>query len=196
MTTSSSGAFEYDDAGRQTRRTITDEVTGKVTTEVLTWDVASNLVSSVVDDGSHYDYWTYLYDASGQRWAKIEHPTDVTLPTQATVYLGDTEITDTDTFVNDATPDVTATRFFTFGGSTVATEIATEGAATVPFFFLFGDYQGCAQLMMSNLRARRYDPPNRDHPTQRLHPVWVAARAKHGPVRRLPGRHLRPGLEH
>ena len=148
----SRAAFEYDDAGRQTKRTITDEVTGKVTTEVLTWDVASNLVSSVVDDGSHYDYWTYLYDASGQRWAKIEHPTDVTLPTQATVYLGDTEITDTDTFVNDATPDVTATRFFTFGGSTVATEIATEGAATVPFFFLFGDYQGSAQLMLPDLR--------------------------------------------
>ena len=132
-----------------------------MTTEVLTWDVASNLVSSVVDDGSHYDYWTYLYDASGQRWAKIEHPTDVTLPTQATVYLGDTEITDTDTFVNDATPDVTATRFFTFGGSTVATEIATEGAATVPFFFLFGDYQGSAQLMLPDLRdgSGDYDLP-------------------------------------
>ena len=151
---SGTAKFKYDDAGRQTRRTITDEVTGKVTTEVLTWDVASNLVSSVVDDGSHYDYWTYLYDASGQRWAKIEHPTDVTLPTQATVYLGDTEITDTDTFA-DGAHDVTAVRYFTFGGSTVAVEQATEVAAgdpvdDVPFFYLFGDYQGSAQLMMSN----------------------------------------------
>ena len=49
---SGTAKFKYDDAGRQTRRTITDEVTGKVTTEVLTWDVASNLVSSVVDDGT------------------------------------------------------------------------------------------------------------------------------------------------
>ena len=47
---------------------------------------------------------------------------------------------------------MTATRFFTFGGSTVATEIATEGSTTVPFFFLFGDYQGSAQLMMPDLR--------------------------------------------
>ena len=151
---SGTAKFKYDDAGRQTRRTITDEVTGKVTTEVLTWDVASNLVSSVVDDGSHYDYWTYVYDASGQRWAKIEHPTDVTLPTQATVYLGDTEITDTDTFA-DGAHDVTAVRYFTFGGSTVALEQATEVAAgdpvdDVPFFYLFGDYQGSSQLMMSN----------------------------------------------
>ena len=51
------------------------------------------------------------------------------MPTQATVYLGDTEVTDTNTFVNDATLDVTAIRFFTFGGATVALEIATEGAA-------------------------------------------------------------------
>ena len=48
---SGTAKFKYDAAGRQTRRTITNEVTGKVTTEVLTWDVASNLVSTVVDDG-------------------------------------------------------------------------------------------------------------------------------------------------
>ena len=36
------------------------------------------------------------------------------------------------------------------GGSTVAVEQATEAVGDVPFFFLFGDYQGSAQLMMSN----------------------------------------------
>ena len=128
-------------------------------------------------------------DPSGQRWAKIEHPTDVTLPTQATVYLGDTEITDTDTYVNDATPDVTATRFFTFGGSTVATEIATEGAATVPFFFLFGDYQGSAQLMMPDLRdgSGDYDlPESADHIQRNAYTPYGAQRDFD------PGRHDSP----
>ena len=46
--------------------------------------------------------------------------------------------------------DVTATRYFTFAGSTVALEQAAEGVGDVPLFFLFGDYQGSAQLMMSN----------------------------------------------
>ena len=116
------------------------------------------------------------------------------------MYLGDTEITDTDTYVNDATPDVTATRYFTFGGSTVATEIATEGAATVPFFFLFGDYQGSAQLMMPDLRdgSGDYDlPESAAHIQRNAYTPYGSQRAlEHGPDGRLPRRHLRRQLEH
>ncbi len=86
-------------------RTITDEGTGKVDHGGVDVGCGVEPASAAsVDDGSAImTIGRIWYDASGQRWAKIEHPTDVTLPTQATVYLGDTEITDTDTFANDAT---------------------------------------------------------------------------------------------
>ena len=51
------------------------------TSETLTWDVSSNLVKSVVADGTDTTTWLYLYDAGGQRWAKIEQPTTTGSPT-------------------------------------------------------------------------------------------------------------------
>ncbi len=137
--------FEYDTAGRQTVRTV-DGVTS-----TLTWDVSSNLVKAVVDDGTNETTWVYVYDASGQRITKIQ--LDGSTPVDATAYFGTTEVTDTDTSADGAS-DVTAVRYYAFGGATVALEQSTEHptSPTVDLFYLFGDFQGSAQVMMSDAR--------------------------------------------
>ncbi len=137
--------FEYDTAGRQTVRTV-DGVTS-----TLTWDVSSNLVKAVVDDGTNEATWVYVYDASGQRVTKIQ--LDGSTPIDATAYFGETEVTDTDTSTDGAS-DVTAVRYYQFGVAAVALEQSVEHPTTptVELFYLFGDFQGSAQVMMSDAR--------------------------------------------
>ncbi len=149
--------FEYGTAGRQTVRTV-DGVTS-----TLTWDVSSNLVKAVVDDGTNEATWVYVYDASGQRVTKIQ--LDGSTPIDATAYFGETEVTDTDTSTDGAS-DVTAVRYYQFGGATVALEQSVEHptSPTVDLFYLFGDFQGSAQVMMSDARDvnGNPDPTNAD----------------------------------
>jgi YD repeat-containing protein len=129
--------FTYDAAGRMISRTV-DAVTTN-----LTWDESSNLVAT----GSATDNRVYVYDASGQRVAQIavSELTSSATPVSATIYVGDAEGTDADTATTDP-DDVSATRFITFGGATVATVTATTAATT--WSLLFGDVQGSAQVSM------------------------------------------------
>src|SRR5690606_26436009 len=80
----------------------------------------------------------YAYDAGGQRVAQatLAAGTD---PGTASAYVAGMELTDPNTAVAD---DVTGTRFYTFGGATVAVRTATE------LLLLLGDEQGSAQIMM------------------------------------------------
>jgi YD repeat-containing protein len=129
--------FTYDAAGRMISRTV-DAVTTN-----LAWDESSNLVAT----GSATDNRVYVYDASGQRVAQIavSELTSSATPVSATIYVGDAEGTDADTATTDP-DDVSATRFITFGGATVATVTATTAATT--WSLLFGDVQGSAQVSM------------------------------------------------
>jgi len=137
--------FTYDDAGRQISRVVDG-----VSTD-LSWDVLSNLVETD-SAGGHV---LYVYDAGGQRVVKVTlDPDPETGPGgSATAYLGATEVTDPDTSVNHTTASelegtdfVTGTRFYTFGGATVAVREASPASST--FSLLLGDVQGSAQVMM------------------------------------------------
>jgi RHS repeat-associated protein len=135
--------FTYDAAGRMITRTVDDgnAVTNDLMT--LTWDESSNLVAT----GSATGNRVYVYDASGQRVAQIavSELTSSATPVSATIYVGDAEGTDADTATTDP-DDVSATRFITFGGATVATVTVTTTATS--WSLLFGDVQGSAQVSM------------------------------------------------
>src|SRR5690554_4127921 len=107
----------------------------------LVWDVSSNLVATTQTGQDR----VYVYDASGQRVAQVKVGS-LTSPTpqSATVYLGATEVTDANTA---STGPVSATRFITFGGSTVATVTAASGGPA-SWALLFSDIQGSAQVSM------------------------------------------------
>ena len=151
--------FSYDDAGRQTQRVVDGKTTD------LTWDVSSNLVKAVVSPGTASEtVWAYLYDASGQRVAKIQatdtNQDDTLENKSATVYFGDTEVTDANTTSTGAS-DLSADRFFTFAGATVAVVHAEQVASTTldtQLLYMFGDFQGSAQVMMSDARDVNGDP--------------------------------------
>jgi RHS repeat-associated protein len=135
--------FTYDAAGRMITRTIdVPESVGPDAQLNLTWDASSNLVAT----SGQGDNIVYLYDAGGQRVAqvKVSELTTSADPVSATVYLGATEVTDPNTATEGP---LDATRFYTFGGATVATATSTAGAAPV-WSLLLGDIQGSAQVMM------------------------------------------------
>jgi|GEM_PF-2102675 len=129
--------FTYDNAGRMVSRTVDGQPT------TLSWDVLSNLVGTAGKGGTRW----YLYDASGQRVAQVrEASAGLSGPTPgtATVYVGSSEASDTDT----GTPGVgvTATRYYTVGGATVATLHVAGGVQT--WSLMLGDTQGSAQVMV------------------------------------------------
>ena len=129
--------FGYDDAGRMTSRDLT--VGSDTTAETLSWDPSSNLTQMVIDNpGTEPDvtYW-FVYDESGQRVAKF---TD----TQARGYLADTELFDDNTGSNGPTA---TTRFYTFGGASVATH-TVDKAGQSSWALLLGDFQGSASVSM------------------------------------------------
>jgi RHS repeat-associated protein len=123
-----SNSYAYDGAGRQTTRAID----GKKTT-TLSWDVNSSLVQSAEDGGT---VEVYAYDASGNRVAKITTGQNG-LGGSVTGYLGSTELTDADTSVNAdltahpnalaGTDYITGTRYYTFGGASVAVRQVSGG---------------------------------------------------------------------
>ena len=142
--------YTYDGAGRQVTRTV-----GTATTS-LAWDVSSNLVETSGAGG----HLLYVYDASGQRVAKIQVG-DTTHTGAVTGYLGSTELTDANTaaaanHTSDTqlvdTAFVTGTRYYSFGGATVAVRQVTAPVAPAPatstLSLMFGDEQGSATVMM------------------------------------------------
>jgi len=134
--------YTYDEAGRMVSR----DGDGVSTDLTMTWDVLSNLVETD-GQGGHV---VYVYDASGQRVAKITLDDPDTIEEfegTATAYLGSTEVTDPDTS-ESATGGYIATRYYTFGGSTVAVKEATT-ATTPVLSLLLGDVQGSATVMMA-----------------------------------------------
>ena len=132
-------SFVYDDAGRMTQRTI-----DTVDTD-LVWDVTSRLVSSTATPLATEPDEVYVYDAGGQRVAKISLLNDT-----ATAYFGATEVTDPDPdTATTATGDLAATRYYTFAGATVAVQAPDASTTAIGgWSYLFGDFQGSAQLMM------------------------------------------------
>ncbi|OIV38544.1 hypothetical protein BIV57_05270 [Mangrovactinospora gilvigrisea] len=97
--TSSQDSYAYDKAGDTTTRTIN----GK--TQTLDWDDEGNLAKVTNADGSTE---SYLYDADGNRLLSRDD-------TGTTMYLGDTEIR-----LDKSTGKTSATRYYTFGGQTIA----------------------------------------------------------------------------
>ena len=123
--------FVYDEAGRMVSRTVDGVSTA------LVWDVMSNLVES---DGAG-GHVVYVYDASGQRVAQVRLSEGETVGS-ATAYVGSGQVTDPDT-TTGATGDTTATRYYTFGGATVA--VRTDDGQLA---LMLGDEQGSTSVMM------------------------------------------------
>ena len=123
--------FVYDDAGRMVSRTVDGVSTA------LVWDVMSNLVES---DGAG-GHVVYVYDASGQRVAQVRLSEGETAGS-ATAYVGSGQVTDPDT-TTGATGYTTATRYYTFGGVTVA--VRTDDGQLA---LMLGDEQGSTSVMM------------------------------------------------
>ncbi|WP_160300051.1 RHS repeat-associated core domain-containing protein [Demequina oxidasica] len=121
-----SASYTYDEAGRMTDRDIAGVDMD------LVWDVLSNLTQTTTGGVSE----SYLYDASGQRVAAIRD-------SSAIAYFGDTEITDPNTSAS-VTGDVTATRFYSYGGVTVAMRDASG------LTYLLGDVQGSATISIAD----------------------------------------------
>jgi len=104
--------FDYDAAGNTTRRVI-----GKDVDQKLDWDAEGHVAKITAKDGN---VTTFVYDASGNRLLRRDQSTQST-----TLYLGGQELR-LDT--HESQPDkqnVTATRYYTFGGRTVAVRTAT-----------------------------------------------------------------------
>ncbi len=123
----------YDAAGRMISRTVDGVQTQ------LVWDVSSNLVGTE-GAGGHV---VYGYDGSGQRVVQVRLADAAAGVTgSATAYVASGEVTDPNTD-GSVTGDVTATRFYTFGGATVAAR-TDDGQLSL----LLGDEQGSTSVMM------------------------------------------------
>ncbi|NTW39614.1 MAG: RHS repeat-associated core domain-containing protein [Cellulomonadaceae bacterium] len=130
-------SFTYDGAGRMVSRTVGDATTA------LTWDVTSSLVESNGQGG----HTVYAYDASGQRvvQATVARPGGgvggADLPGTATAYVASGQVDDANTATS--TGGVTATRYYTFAGSTVAVRTNDNKLS-----LMLGDEQGSTNVMM------------------------------------------------
>jgi RHS repeat-associated protein len=141
VTTSSgtaSTSYGYDPSGNLTT------VTGTSQSQALTWNDAGQLAQdAITQSGSTAKNTTYTYDADGTLLITAD-------PASTTLYLPDEELT-----LNGST--VTGTRYYTLGGTTVATR---TGASSVAY--LAGDQQGTDSVAIDsatlNPTRRYYDP--------------------------------------
>jgi RHS repeat-associated protein len=124
-------SFGYDTAGRMVSRTVNGVSTA------LTWDVTSSLVDSN-GQGGHV---VYAYDPSGQRVAQAR-VADANGVGTATAYVASGQVDDPNT-ASTSTGDLSATRYYTFGGSTVAIR-TNDGQLSL----MLGDEQGSTNVMM------------------------------------------------
>ncbi|MFG2459211.1 polymorphic toxin-type HINT domain-containing protein [Streptomyces sp. NPDC048523] len=115
----SKDTYVYDASGNTTKRVLDGD------TQSLTWDKQGELTQVTNADAS---VTTYKYDAQGSRLIRDT-------PTEKTFYLPGTEL-----HYDKSTAKVTATRYYTFAGTTVAMREA-DGV-----HFLASDHQGTAEL--------------------------------------------------
>jgi RHS repeat-associated protein len=111
-----SNTYQWNANGDLTSRTV-----GGINTN-LTWDVEGNLASTTSTTGSS----SFVYDADGQRLSR-------TTPQGTTLYLDGQEVTASP----GASPTVTATRTYSFGGQPIAIR-STNGGVD----YLVTDHQG------------------------------------------------------
>lgn len=135
----STWTYGYDAAGNTTSRQQ-----GSNAAQTLTWD-AEGRVASVAAAASGTD--TYLYDAAGSRLVRRQGGS-------RTVYLpGGQEAT------VDAAGAVSAVRYYSFGGQTVAVRTGPKGSDVSS---IISDPQGTAEMVVQNvtntLTQRRDDP--------------------------------------
>ncbi len=124
-------SFTYDDAGRTVSRTVNNVTTA------LTWDVTSPLTETN-GQGGHV---VYAYDASGQRVLQARVADDDGVGT-ASAYVASGQVDDPNT-ASTSTGDLTATRYYTFAGSTVAVR-TNDGKLSL----MLGDEQGSTNVVM------------------------------------------------
>ncbi|WP_438272091.1 RHS repeat-associated core domain-containing protein [Streptomyces antibioticus] len=128
-------AYEYDDAGNTTRRTIGGDA------QDLLWNDQGKLSEVTEASGSKT---TYLYDGSGNRLVRKD-------PTGTTVYLPGTELK----LSADGTK-TEATRYYDYAGQAVA--VRTTGKVS----FIASDHHGTGELAIDSatgaVSQRRFDP--------------------------------------
>lgn len=129
-TTATSDTYGYDNAGNMTRRKLAANPE-----EEYTWDAEGHL-TQIRKGGTTTA--TFLYDASGQRLLRRD-----VAGKSVTLYLGTTEVK-LDTSVADTTKQkVTATRYYAFGGATVA--LRTAAGVT----WLTGGQNGTSEIAVN-----------------------------------------------
>lgn len=128
--------YTYDPAGNTT--TITGGATGNQT---LTWTDQNKLATDTTTNGTT----TYVYDNTGNPLIRRD-------PGQTTLFLRDEQIV-----LNTTTGAITATRYYTISGTTIASRTGT--AAPV---YLIPDHQGTNQLAITSdteaVTQRQYLP--------------------------------------
>ncbi|MEU6134757.1 RHS repeat-associated core domain-containing protein [Nocardioides sp. NPDC047086] len=138
--TSVTNTYDYDAAGNMTTRAVAGEPA-----QSLAWDAEGEL-ASVTEDGG--DASTYTYTADGDRLVRKQDG-------KTTVYLpGGQEVT-----VDDETSVVTAQRYYTFNGETVAVRTAAGASGTTT---IVADHHGTGQVQVAqatNTVHRRYMDP-------------------------------------
>lgn len=139
VTAVGSDTYEYDAGGNMTRRVV-----GGVES-TFTWDEQHGLVEAVVGDRST----AFVYDAEGNRLIRREE--------------GSTLLTVAGTEVTATGQTVTATRYYTLDGTTVALRRSGgEGGADGTVHWLLGDAQGSARITVNAVTGassqQRYTP--------------------------------------
>lgn len=136
--TTAKSSFTYDKSGNTTKRTVAGQPA-----QTLSWDAEGELTSVARASGGTD---SFLYDADGERLIRRQGGA-------TTVYLpGGMEL-------NLAGGKVSATRYYTFNGQTVAVRTGT-GASGVTS--LMADVHGTAQIAVHNTTravTRRYTDP-------------------------------------
>lgn len=138
-TGSTTNSYTYDAAGNTVTRTIAGAAA-----QTLTWDTEGRL-DTLTQGGVVHDY---TYTADGERLIRREGAT-------TTVYLpGGEELTRV-----GATGAVKASRYYTFGGETVAVRTATGAAGVNSLVGDHHDTPGIAINNATNALTRRYHDP-------------------------------------
>ncbi|MEV0734004.1 RHS repeat-associated core domain-containing protein [Polymorphospora sp. NPDC050346] len=122
--------YRYDESGNTICRpagTTTNTCPSGTGSQVLTWNPEGKLESSTDSTGTT----TYIYDADGNRLIRRD-------PAGKTLYLPGQELRYTNT-----TADTTCTRYYTYGGSLVASRTAAG------LTWLASDHQGTANVSVS-----------------------------------------------
>ena len=136
---STTNSYTYDAAGNTLTRTIAGAAA-----QTLTWDIEGRL-DTLTQGGVIHDY---TYTADGERLIRREGAT-------TTVYLpGGEELTRA-----GATGAVKASRYYTFGGETVAVRTATGAAGVNSLVSDHHDTPGIAINNATNALTRRYHDP-------------------------------------